>query len=127
MTSCGLNGVPLEERGEYPAYLACNLFTEKHSLYVGEANAPRVMQDGRDGDEEVPSSCTTLPGRQPACVRVVQSDAKSFAAQYTHTDLISGSLNLLLNVRNAETMWRAKQVFSVCSLKNKSPVPAAAK
>lgn len=53
MTSCGLNGVPLEGRGEYPAYLACNLFTEKHSLYVGEANAPRVMQDGRDGDEEV--------------------------------------------------------------------------
>ena len=53
MTSCGLNGAPLTGRGEFPAYLACNLFTDKHSLYVGEEGAPRVMQDGRDGDKEV--------------------------------------------------------------------------
>lgn len=53
MTSCGLNGGPLEGRGEYPAYLACNLFTEKHSLYVGEEGALMITQDGRDGDEEV--------------------------------------------------------------------------
>lgn len=52
ITSCGLNGKPLTGRGEHPAYLACNLFTEKHSLYVGEENAPKVMQDGKDGDEE---------------------------------------------------------------------------
>lgn len=52
MTSCGLNGGPLEGKGEYPAYIACNLFTEKHSLYLGEPNAPRITQDGRDGDEE---------------------------------------------------------------------------
>lgn len=52
MTSCGLNGGPLEGRGEYPAYIACNLFTEKHSLYLGEPNAPKIVQDGRDGDEE---------------------------------------------------------------------------
>ncbi len=45
-------GTPLAGKGEYPAYLACNLFTEKHSLYVGEEGAPRVMQDGRDGDED---------------------------------------------------------------------------
>ncbi len=53
MTSCGLNGKPLEGKGEYSAYLACHLFTEKHSLYVGEAGAPRVVQDGKDGDEEI--------------------------------------------------------------------------
>jgi len=53
MTSCGLNGGPLEGRGEIPAYLACNLYTEKHSLYLGEPNAPKVTQDGKDGDEEV--------------------------------------------------------------------------
>lgn len=52
MTSCGLNGGPLEGRGEYPAYLACNLFTEKHELYVGDPRAPKIVQDGRDGDEE---------------------------------------------------------------------------
>jgi len=52
MTSCGLNGGPLEGRGEYPAYLACNLFTKKHDLYVGDPYAPKIVQDGKDGDEE---------------------------------------------------------------------------
>ena len=52
ITSCGLNGGPLEGRREYPAYIACNLFTEKHSLYLGEPGAPKITQDGRDGDEE---------------------------------------------------------------------------
>ena len=53
MTSCGLNGTPLAGRGEFPSYLACNLFTDKHSLYVGEEGAPRVMQEWKDGDEEI--------------------------------------------------------------------------
>ena len=51
MTSCGLNGGPLEGKGEIPAYLACNLFTEKHGLYVGDPHAPKIVQDGKDGDE----------------------------------------------------------------------------
>jgi len=53
MTSCGLNGGPLPGIGEYPAYLACNLFTKKHSIYLDEENAIKIMQDGRDGDEEI--------------------------------------------------------------------------
>ena len=52
MTSCGLNGGPLEGRGEYPAYIACNIFGRKPELYIGDLNAPRIVQDGRDGDEE---------------------------------------------------------------------------
>lgn len=52
ITSCGLNGGPLCGEGEYPAYLACHLFTEKPSVYVGGETYPKVMQDGRDGDEE---------------------------------------------------------------------------
>lgn len=52
MTSCGLNGAPLEGVGEYGAYLACNLFTDTPSVYVGGDRFPKVMQDGRDGDEE---------------------------------------------------------------------------
>ncbi|SDA18262.1 Glycosyl hydrolases family 43 [Ruminococcus sp. YE71] len=52
ITSCGLNGSPLTGRGEYPAYIACCLFTEEKELYVGDLNAPRIVQDGRDGDEE---------------------------------------------------------------------------
>lgn len=50
MTSCGLNGGPLKAEGEYPAYLACNMFTDKRSIYVG-GEFPKVTQDGRDGDE----------------------------------------------------------------------------
>ncbi|MDE5717881.1 MAG: family 43 glycosylhydrolase, partial [Lachnospiraceae bacterium] len=52
LTSCGLNGGPLIGKGEYPAYLACHLFTEKPSVYVGGDEFPKIMQDGRDGDEE---------------------------------------------------------------------------
>lgn len=51
ITSCGLNGEPLRGEGVYPAYIACNLFTDKPECYVGAQGVPRVMQDGRDGDE----------------------------------------------------------------------------
>ena len=59
MTSCGGNGGPLVGRGEYPAYLACNLFCEHEEMYTGTYGAwmdgrfPKITQDGRDGDEEV--------------------------------------------------------------------------
>ena len=51
LTSCGLNNGPLS-MGEYPAYIACNLFYEKPSMYVGDPYAPKIVQDGKDGDEE---------------------------------------------------------------------------
>ena len=47
MTSCGLNGGPLCDKGEYPAYLACNLFTGEHTVYV-EKTAPCITQEGGD-------------------------------------------------------------------------------
>lgn len=52
MTSCGLNGGPLPGEGEYPSYLACNLFTDYPSAYVGGDKFPKIVQEGRDGDEE---------------------------------------------------------------------------
>ena len=51
LSSCGLNGGPLLAEGEYPAYIACHLFTEEPSIYVDE-KYPKIMQDGRDGDRE---------------------------------------------------------------------------
>ena len=51
ITSCGLNGGPLKGKGEYPAYIACHLFTDTPSVYVGGDRFPKIMQDGRDGDE----------------------------------------------------------------------------
>ena len=53
ITSCGLNDGPLKGKGEYPAYIACNLFYEKPSVYVGDPFAPKIVQDGKDGDEEI--------------------------------------------------------------------------
>ena len=53
LSSCGLNGGPLSDIGEYPAYIACHLFNEKHDTYIGDPGAVRVMQDGRDGDQNV--------------------------------------------------------------------------
>lgn len=53
ITSCGLNGGPLEGKGEYPSYLACNIFTNEPSIYVAGDKYPKVIQDGRDGEEEV--------------------------------------------------------------------------
>lgn len=52
ITSCGLNGGPLEAKGEYGAYIACNMFIpQKPAMYVGEKEAPKITQDGSDGDE----------------------------------------------------------------------------
>lgn len=58
MTSCGGVGA-LEGRGKYPAYLACNLFTEEEELYTRgmcgwmDCRFPKITQDGGDGDEEI--------------------------------------------------------------------------
>ncbi|MDD6811288.1 MAG: family 43 glycosylhydrolase [Lachnospiraceae bacterium] len=52
MTSCGLNDGPLIGEGEHPAYIACNLFTREPSIYVGGEKYPKIVQDGKDGDEE---------------------------------------------------------------------------
>ena len=59
MTSCGSNGGPLAGRGEYPAYIACNLFCKYDEKYTGTHGAwmdwrfPKITQDGKDGDEEI--------------------------------------------------------------------------
>ncbi len=59
MTSCGANNGPLIGRGEYPAYLACNLLARDEAAYTGGPGAwmdsrfPKITQDGRDGDEEI--------------------------------------------------------------------------
>ncbi len=60
MTSCGANGGPLEGKGTYPAYIACQLFTAggEDPLTAGapgewmDCRFPKITQDGRDGDKE---------------------------------------------------------------------------
>jgi hypothetical protein len=59
MTSCGSIDEPLIGRGEYPAYLACNLFCREESIYTDFTGSwmnnqfPKITQDGKDGDEEI--------------------------------------------------------------------------
>ncbi|MGN0386461.1 MAG: carboxylesterase family protein, partial [Lachnospiraceae bacterium] len=48
ITSCGLNQGPLNDQDEYPAYLACNMFTEDNEIYVGGSHVPWITQEGRD-------------------------------------------------------------------------------
>ncbi len=66
MTSCGANGGPLRGEGEYPAYIACNLFCNEESVYTGwewlGPQFPKITQDGRDGDEEKGYICNMKDG-----------------------------------------------------------------
>ena len=49
ITSCGLNGGPLSDIGEYPAHIACNLFNDKEEMYVGELREANITKDHEDG------------------------------------------------------------------------------
>lgn len=51
-TSCGLNGCPLRDAGEYPASIACNLMGGKVFGVPLPALCPKVTQSGADGDED---------------------------------------------------------------------------
>lgn len=51
LTSCGLNEAPLIGKGEYPAYIACNLFSRNETHMTGNPNNPKIVQDGGDGDK----------------------------------------------------------------------------
>lgn len=42
ITSCGLNGQPLEGTGTYPAYIACNLWSKEGALKYGTAATPEA-------------------------------------------------------------------------------------
>ncbi|SDN28614.1 S-formylglutathione hydrolase FrmB [Acetanaerobacterium elongatum] len=48
MTSLGGSKCPFTGHGEYPAYIACNLFRCDGS----QEQLPKITQDGRDGDKE---------------------------------------------------------------------------
>lgn len=56
MTSCGGNKGPLIGKGEYPAYIACNLFCKEEAAYTGwewmSPNFPKITQDSSDGDKD---------------------------------------------------------------------------
>lgn len=58
MTSCGSNGGALPGEGEYPAYIACNLYCQEELAYTGspgewlDCRFPKITQDGYEIDAE---------------------------------------------------------------------------
>lgn len=53
MTSCGLNGGPLEGKGVYPSYIVCNLYGKKGTRFLSmikhaKKGHPYLTQDGKD-------------------------------------------------------------------------------
>lgn len=65
ITSCG--STPFTMKGTYPAYLACNLFTETEMTYIPwsgwmDDRFPKITQDGRDGDEVYGYIANMRPG-----------------------------------------------------------------
>ena len=66
ITSCA--GTPLKGEGEYAGYLACHLTARDEAAYVNgvsgwmDCRFPKIMQDGRDGDEEVGYVCNLRDG-----------------------------------------------------------------
>lgn len=59
MTSLGMNKKPFLGTGEYPTYIACNLFCQEEEMYSAPFDAwmnnsfPKITQEGKDGDAEV--------------------------------------------------------------------------
>lgn len=62
MTSCGGKSNIFEIKGDFPSYLACNLFTSTESIYTGgagdhgmwmDSRFPKITQDESDGEEGV--------------------------------------------------------------------------
>ena len=56
VTSCGLNGGPLEGKGTYPARIACNLWSKngvcRYDKPFDKKAHPYFTQQGRDGDKD---------------------------------------------------------------------------
>lgn len=55
-TSCGLNNGPLEGRGKYPAYIACNLYGKDGTMFYSmikhrKGSYPFFTQEGKDREE----------------------------------------------------------------------------
>ncbi len=51
ITSSGPNGCPLLGKGEYPAYIACNLFTPARDVMAGKPGQPYITQESRESKE----------------------------------------------------------------------------
>lgn len=64
-TSCGLNGGILAGKGEYPAYIACNLMSKKVFGMSNPMATPYVTQDEEDYDPPCQIKGESASGKEP--------------------------------------------------------------
>lgn len=79
ITSCGSEA--FTQKGFYPAYLACNLFTDEEELSVPwqgwmDDRFPKITQEGRDGDEVNGYVCNMRDGARAGFKYFKCTDAK---------------------------------------------------
>ena len=56
MTSCGLNDGPLKGKGNYPSYIACNVYGKKGTRFLSmikhpKSGHPYLTQEGKDREQ----------------------------------------------------------------------------
>lgn len=122
ITSCGLNQGPLNDQDEYPAYLACNMFTEDNEIYVGGSHVPWITQEGRDGDENTGyithiTDDTTIGFKYFDCkgVKEIEISTRGYASGYFEVKTaVNGPVFAVLKMEFS-TIWE--------TYRNTCPIP----
>ena len=84
LTSCGLNGGPLEGRGEYEARIACGLYSRSGSYFSGVMKKPKgkrpyFTQSGKDRDCDPDQYIANFREGSTALFRYFSFDDVSYA------------------------------------------------
>lgn len=80
LTSCGLNDGPLSGRGEYPAYIACNLCGSNGAMAYGLAGTPEAKthpyftQSGEDREDTPDQYIANMQEGASACFKYFDMD-----------------------------------------------------
>ncbi len=78
VTSCGLNGGPLEGKGKYPAYIACCLWsregTARYDKRFNKKAHPYLAQNGRDGNQQAQQYIANMQSGAVAGFRYFEID-----------------------------------------------------
>ena len=122
-TSCGLNGTPLRDAGEYPAYIACNLMAGKVCGVPLPALCPKVTQSGEDGDENADFYIADMKNGSSAGYKYFAFSGGVYRITVTYRGG-GGELSLALGEKAAALIRQAiseKQSWTVLSLTAQIP------
>lgn len=95
-TSSGLNNGPLTGRGEYPAYIACNLMGPKAGGFRNPMAGPYITQSGEDRERDPDSYIADFKNGCVAGFKYFQFESTSRVAVKLRGDF-KGNLNICLD------------------------------